>query len=309
MPDHDVRQVFDMLDGAPTPEFEATLKQRLLDLVDASGPQTITNTGRGPDIEETIAMVKLDAPESSNRRRMLQIFGAVAAAVVIVIVIVAATGNSDESLTPATAPAAATTAPTTADAATTTEPETTTSTTAVASTTVAPTTVPAPQGPRITLPPDLNPGTYELASAVVPLQFTTTQPWSRVLDFQDRVVLGRGPESADGEFLIVFDRFKDATPETILDGLCTDQAVIGAPTPTTLMGVEAFGAEGTTTTACPASSIGGSGFFIGADRTFTIVAAEIDDHVVVVFSSAPAAVSATFIPEIDEQVSSMQKLG
>jgi hypothetical protein len=312
MHDEDVRRLFDLLDGAPAPEFVATLRRHLLDLVDAPEADTPVHRDNQPDPEETITMVELNTPERSSRRRLLQVSGAVAAAIVLVVALIVVSGGSDQPATSVTTAASTPATPTTSpEAVTTTEPapSSTITTTSVPATTI-PATTPdtAPSGPRTTLPADVSAGTYELASAVVPLEFTTVQPWSRVLDFEDRIVLGRGLEASDGEFLIVFDRFRDATPGTILDQLCVDQAVVGTPNPTTMMGVEGFRAEGTTSAQCPASKIGGSGFFIGADRTFVITAAEVDGHVVVTFASAPSAAADAFVPEIDALVASMQML-
>jgi hypothetical protein len=317
MADQALRRLFDRLDAAPTPEFEESLRRQLLELADGDPlDETVdppTHRVMPPAVDDS-AMVRWNDDAPTPGRRAIWLVVAAAAAVVAVVIglVIAGRGGTDTVVTnttnvPTTLASEVAPTPTTTTAPTTTAPEATT-TERVATTDAAAPATTVPSGPRTTLPADVGPGEHRLETAVVPTGFTTTQPWSRVLDFPERVLLSRGTESADGELLFAYDIAPAADLAFIAGRLCPDAITLGEPVSTTLMGSEGFTVEGTTTAECPASVLGGSGFFVAPDSLVIVTAAEVDGHVVVIAADAPVATADAFRAEIEQLLASVTRL-
>lgn len=323
MADQALRRLFERLDAEPTPDFEDSLRRQLMELADGDAPEGIAGPTPGrvmpPTADEDPAVVRWNDDSSTSRRRSIWLALAAAAAIIAVVIglVIAGRGGTDTVVTnttnvPTTLSSEVAPTPTTTSVPTTSTPATTSTTEPVATTEAAapattPTTV-APRGPRTTLPADIEPGDHRLETAVVPTGFTTTQPWSRVLDFPERVLLSRGTDSAGGELLFAYDIAPAADLDFLVGRLCPDAITLGEPVSTTLMGSDGFTIEGTTTADCPASVLGGSGFFVAPDSVLIVTVAEVDGHVVVIAADAPVASADEFRAEVEQLLASVTRV-
>lgn len=315
MADDRIHRLFDLVDDAPSPAFESALRERILaelaalGSARAAGPTDPTDTRRPsvPDQTEELIVItdrpRTTAAERRSRRVVIALVAAAAAAALVVTGVLIA---RDDDPTPSVTTAAVTTvAPSTTTPATTAPPTTAPPTTAPP-TTAPPTTATTP---RSTLPVDVVPGTYVAGRLPLPIGFSVAQPWRRVLELRDLLTLGRGEDGFGGEIVITVDRFDEAALAQVLGGVCATQLDLGETSTTTLLGAPAERVEGTASSDCLFSALGGQGFVLPGGHRFVLVSSVVDGHVVVVLADAPAGEWSTFLPEVDAVLASMSMTG
>lgn len=300
----------DALDIAPRPEFAAELERELLRrlslTVSANGRDDTVAAARTPAAGGTAAGATAASRPARWAARTLGAAAVIGAVLTVAMIVDRRDSTSPErppSIDDTVAPATTASPPTTsATTAPTTSASVAPTTDAVTTSVESPTPIARPPHPPFG---EMPAGTYAIDNFVLPFVITTSNTWIRAANVQKAFTLGRGLVVG---FAVTWGVIPGDDPLSALGSLCPGAIEFDAPVITELLGAEAIQLDGHFTDTCVITittdpliaRIGEPG------STIRLIAAMVDDTVVVVLAGSSDDAWPALAPEIDALVASME---